>query len=83
MTEHSIAPFIYLVSIIVVAILIYVINRGQLSALTAICEVRRTLDQILAENKSIELTLKHHGHVLYDAHKKIHAVTKGLEKPTS
>ena len=83
MTEHSIVLLVYLVIIGILAILIYVINRGQVSALKAVCEVRRTLDQILAGNRSIETTLEQHRHVLYDAHKRIHAVTKGLEKPAS
>ena len=82
MTESTIAQFIYLVTIAVLVTLIYVINRGQASALTALCDIRRALDQILAGNKSIEETLTEHRHVLNDAHRRIYAVTKGLGKPT-
>jgi len=46
------------------------------SALTAIGEVRRTLDQILARGRNIEHMLTEQWSVLNDAHRKIHAVTE-------
>ena len=79
MTEETMLPLIYLVIITLLAILIYVINRSQLS----ICELRRTLDQILAGTRSIETALEHQRRVLNDAHKKITGVTKSLVKPAS
>ena len=48
-----------------------------------LCDMRRGLDQILAGNREIQATLEQHRRVLNDAHKQIHAVTKGLQKPTS
>jgi len=83
MTEHSIVLLVCLAVIALMAVLIYVSSRSQASALASICELRRTLDQILAGNRNIEDKLEQHRRVLYDAHKQIHAVSKGLEKPAS
>lgn len=46
-------------------------------------ELRRALDQILANTRNIERALEQQRRVLNDAHKRISAVTKGLEKPVS
>ena len=81
MTESTIVLLVCLAVIALMAILIYVSSRGQSSALSAIGEVRRTLDQILAGGRNIEHMLTQQRSVLNDAHRKIHAVTKGLEKP--
>ena len=83
MTEHSIVLLAGWAIIATLAVLIYLSSRGQESALTVICEVRRTLDQILANNRRIEGTLEQQRHVLNDAHKRIHAVSRGLEKRPS
>jgi len=82
MTEPSIVLLVSLAVIALLAILIYVSGRSQASALAGICELRRSLDQILAGNREIEARLEQHRRVLYDAHKQIHAVSKGLPKPT-
>ena len=79
MIEHTLVLFIYSVIIIALAIYIYVITRGQVST----CELRRTFDQILASAESIKTDLKQQRSVLNDAHRKICAVTKSLEKPSS
>ena len=81
MTESTIVLLVCLAVIALMAILIYVSSRGQSSALSAIGEVRRTLDQIVAGGRSLEHMLTQQRSVLNDAHRKIHAVTKGLEKP--
>ena len=81
MTESTIVLLVCLTVIALMAILIYVSSRGQSSALSAIGEVRRTLDQIVAGGRNIEHMLTQQRSVLNDAHRKIHAVTKGLEKP--
>ncbi len=65
------------------AILIYVSGRGQISALSAVYEVRLALQQILASTQKIENSLDQQRHVLCDAHKRISAVTKGVEKPAA
>ena len=52
MTESTIVLLVCLAVIALMAILIYVSSRGQSSALTAIGEVRRTLDQILAGGRN-------------------------------
>ena len=83
MTEQSIVLLVCLAVIAVMAILIYVGGRRQVSALTVLCDMRRGLDQILTGNREIQATLEQHRRVLNDAHKQIHAVTKGLQKPTS
>jgi hypothetical protein len=81
MTESTIVLLVCLAVIALMAILIYVSSRGQSSALSAIGEVRRTLDQIVAGGRNLEHMLTEQRSVLNDAHRKIHAVTKGLEKP--
>ena len=81
MTESTIVLLVCLAVIALMAILIYVSSRGQSSALSAIGEVRRTLDQIGAGGRNLEHMLTQQRSVLNDAHRKIHAVTKGLEKP--
>jgi hypothetical protein len=83
MSENAIVLLVCLAVIAVMAILIYVGGRRQITALTTLCEVHRGLDQILAGNREIKTTLEQHRRVLYDAHKQIHTVTKALRKPTS
>ena len=83
MTEHSIVLLAGLAIIATLALLLYLSSRGQESAHTMTCEVRRTLDQILAGNRNIERTLEQQRHVINDAHKRIHAVSKGPEKRPS
>jgi len=83
MIESIIVPISCLAIIAALAILIYVSGRRQFSSLAAFCEVRRARDQILAGDRTIEATLEQQRRVLYDAHKQIHAVTKGLQKPAS
>ena len=83
MTEHSIVLLAGLAIIATLAVLIYLSSRGQESTLAVICEVHRTLDQILAGTRKIEGALEQQRHVLNDAHKRIHAVSKGLEKRPS
>ena len=83
MSEQSIVLLACLAIVAVLAVLIYVMSRSQAEALSTICELRRGLDQIAANNRNQEQTLKLHGHVLYDAHKRICAVSKSLEKRPS
>ena len=83
MIENTLVQLVYLAIVAVMAILIYAMNRGQVSALTALCDVRRTLEQLLAGNRTIEATLEQHRRVLNDARKQIHAVHKGLTKTAS
>jgi len=81
MTESTIVLLVCLAVIALMAILIYVSSRGQSSALSAIGEVRRTLDQIVAGGRNLGHMLTEQRSVLNAAHRRIHAVTKGLEKP--
>jgi len=46
--------------------------------LTAVYEIRQTLQQILASTEKIDRSLHDQRRVLYDAHKRISAVTKGV-----
>ena len=64
----------------VLAALLYADGRGYLSALTGMGELRATLSQVLADTQMIELSLRQQRRVIYDVHKRISAVTKGLEK---
>jgi Na+-translocating ferredoxin:NAD+ oxidoreductase RnfG subunit len=83
MTEHSVVLLVCLAVITVLAILIYVVSRGQISALSTACEVRLALQQILASIQEIDSSLRDQRRVLNDAHRRISAVTKGVEKPAS
>ncbi len=83
MSESTILLLVCLAVIAGTAVLIYGGGRRHISALSVLCEVRRGLDQILAGNREIQAALNYHGHVLFDAHKKIHAVTKALQKRPS
>jgi hypothetical protein len=80
MTESTIVLLASLAVIALMAVLIYVSNRGRTAALK---NIHRRLDQILAGYRRIEHDLAKHRRVLNDAHKQIHAVSKGLEKPAS
>jgi hypothetical protein len=83
MTEHSIVLLAGLAIVATLALLLYLASRGQESAQTMTCELRRTLDQILAGNRNIEKALEQQRHILNDTHKPVHAVSKGLEKRPS
>jgi len=83
MSEQSIVLLACLALVAVLAVLVYVLSRSQAAVLSTICDLRRALDLILANNRNQEQTIKVHGHVLYDAHKRICAVSKGLEKRPS
>jgi CHASE3 domain sensor protein len=80
MTEHSVVLLICLTVIVVLAILICIASRGQISSLTAVYEIRQTLQNILASTEKIDRSLHDQRRVLYDAHKRISAVTKGIGK---
>jgi hypothetical protein len=69
------------VLLVCVAILIYVASRGQISALSAVYEVRLALQQILANTQNIDHSLNDQRRILCDAHKRISDVTKGVQKP--
>ena len=73
MTEHLLVLLVCLAVIALLAILIYVSSRSQASALAGIYEVRLALQEI-------DRSLDDQSRVLYDAHKRISAVTKGVKK---
>jgi hypothetical protein len=81
MTDHLLVLLVCLAVIAVLAILMCVATRSQISALSAACEIRLALEQILANTEKIDRSLQHQRRVLYDAHKRISSVTKGIEKP--
>jgi hypothetical protein len=81
MTEHLLVLLVCLAVIAVLAVLIYVASRGQISALSAACEIRLTLQKILTNTEKIDHSLLDQRRVLYDAHKRISSVTKGGSKP--
>ena len=80
MTGQLLVPLVCLAVIAVLAILIYVSGRSQASASAGIYEVLLALQQILANTQQIDRSLADQRRVLYDAHKRITAVTKGVEK---
>jgi CHASE3 domain sensor protein len=71
MTEHLLVLLVCLTVIVVLAILIYVASRGQTSALSAVYELRLTMQQILANTQKIDNSLGDQRRVLCDAHKRI------------
>ncbi len=81
MTEHLLVLLVCLAVIVVLAVLLYGASRSQISALTAVGELRLTQQQILAKTEKIDRELNDQRHVLYDAHKRISSVTKGVGKP--
>ena len=81
MTDHLLVLLVCLAVVVVLAILICIASRGQISTLTAVYEIRQTLQQILASTEKIDHSLHDQRRVLFDAHKRISAVTKGVEKP--
>jgi hypothetical protein len=81
MTEHTLVLLVCLAVIGLLAALFYTSNRGQISALTGLSDVRQALQQILANTQTLERTMCEQRHVINDAHKKITAVSKGVIKP--
>jgi hypothetical protein len=83
MTETFIVALIFLVVILAVvlllAALLFVAGRGYISALAGVAELQATLFRVLANTNEIERSLRQQRRVLYDAHKRISAVTKGVE----
>jgi uncharacterized oligopeptide transporter (OPT) family protein len=81
MTQALIVPLICMVVIVVLAALLFVAGRGYIAALTGVANLQATLSRVLANSSEIERSLRQQRRVLYDAHKRISAVTKGVEKP--
>jgi uncharacterized oligopeptide transporter (OPT) family protein len=80
MIEPSIVVLLVcLVVIVVLAALLYVAARGYISALSSVAELGAILAQVRAHTEEIERSLRQQRRVLYDAHKRLSAVTKGLE----
>ena len=78
MNEQLLVLLVCLAVIIVLAVLLYAVGRGYPAALTGIGELRSTLSQILASAQNIDQSLRQQRRVLYDAHKRISSVTKGV-----
>ena len=78
MNEQLLVLLVCLAVIVVLAALLYAAGRGYLAALTGIGELRSTLSQILASAQNIDQSLRQQRRVLYDAHKRVSAVTKGV-----
>jgi hypothetical protein len=83
MTEHMIVLLVGVAVIVVLAALLYAAGRSYLSAMTSVGELRATLSQVLADTQMIEQSLRQQRRVLYDAHSRLCAVTKGVGKPAS
>jgi type II secretory pathway pseudopilin PulG len=81
MNEHSLVLLTCLVVIVVLATLLYAAGWGYLAALAKVGELSAMLSQILAHTHNMDQSLRQQRRVLYDAHKRISAVTKGVRKP--
>ena len=82
MNEHSIVLIVCLAVIVVLAALLYAAGRSYISAHTDLRDIHSSLTMILAHTQNTDLELNRHRRVLYDAHKRICAVTKGVVKPS-
>jgi hypothetical protein len=80
MTESSVALLVCCAVIVVLAALLYAAARGYRTALTGIGEIRAMLSQVQVDTQNIYQSLRQQRRILYDAHKRISAVTKGVEK---
>jgi hypothetical protein len=80
MTENTLTLCICTGIYALLVLLILLPTRRQPPNASAGGELRRDLDQILANTQSIKLALDQHRRVLCDAYKRISAVTKWLEK---
>lgn len=83
MTDNTLTLCICMGIYALLVLLILVSARRQPPNASAAGELRRALDQILANTRNIELALEQHGRVLNDAHKRISTVSKGSEKPAT
>ena len=83
MNEYSIALLVCCVVIVVLAALLYAAGRSYLSVLTGIGELRATLSQVQADTRNMDQSLRQQRRVLYDAHRRLCAVTKEVEKPAA
>src|SRR5208337_4061618 len=75
------ATGIYVASRIHVDSRIYVDSCAQIAAVTAAYELRQFLLQVPVNTEKIDHSMEQHRRVLYDAHKRISSVTKGVQKP--
>lgn len=83
MTAYWITLLGCLAVIVVLAALLFAAGRGYLTALTGIGELRATISQVVADTSNINHSLRQQRRILYDAHKRISAVTKGVKKQAS
>ena len=83
MNEPIMVLLVCLAVILVLAALLYAVGRNYVSALAGIAELRATVARILAHTQNIDDSLRQQRRVLYDAHRRISAVTKGSEKPAA
>ena len=77
MNEPIMVLLVCLAVILVLAALLYAVGRNYVSALSSIAELRATVARILAHTQNIDDSLRQQRRVLYDAHRRISAVTKG------
>ena len=77
MTVHSVVIFVCMAVVAVLVSLPFPTSRH----IPAVCEESKTLQQILAKMHAIERMLLEQRRVINDAHKRITAVSKGVQKP--
>ena len=71
------------VLIVVLAALLYAAGRGYIAALADVAALRAILAQVHPGAQEIERSLRQQRRVLYDAHKRISAVTRRSVKPAA
>ena len=80
MTEPQLVQLACLADIVALAILIYVVGRSRIRTNIEAYKVRLTLQLLLFGIYVIERSLRNQRRALNDAHRRICAVTKGVEK---
>ncbi|HEY3704683.1 MAG TPA: hypothetical protein VGL22_06445 [Terracidiphilus sp.] len=81
MNQDWVVLLVCLAIIATPAALLYAAGRGYLSAVATMAELRSSLNHVLLDTEKIHHATQLQKPVLCDAHKRISAVTKALEKP--
>ena len=81
MNQEWLVLLVCLAVIAILAALLYAAGRAYMAAVTSIADLRSSLDKVHLEAEEIRHAIQLQKPVLYDAHRRISAVTKALAKP--
>jgi hypothetical protein len=80
MNQDWLVLLVCLAVIVTLAALLYAAGRAYMAAITTIGDLRSSLDKVHREAEEIRHSIQLQRPVLYDAHRRISAVTKALQK---